>query len=171
VFFLKWCSEENEENEEEFYKLFSVICWKSKDYVLSNKYFLNTNDCENFTKMLLDWSNSINEDPILLLTRSVLQYLSFGNLKNANKLFENFNNNLRSNCPLTRFLQLLLLTLERDAFTLFQSLCEQYQYSLSRNQEFSKYLQQISQIFYSRETQQTGGIGGIFGEVLKGMFE
>lgn len=77
------------------------------------------------------------------------RYLCLGNLKDANIVYDEFirlhGSQLHAS-PLLNFLRFLLLTLERDAFPLFDVLRKKYRPSIERDPQFSQVWRTITKI-------------------------
>ena len=104
--------------------------------------------------MLWEWScKGYKSERDLFITRAVLQLLSLENLRDANAVFEAFNDKLAKkkvvlDSPLMNFTRFLLLTCERDAQPLFLMLQQKYAPSLARDESFSTYMTYIGQKFF-----------------------
>eukprot|EP01117_Protostelium_nocturnum_P014151 TRINITY_DN5350_c0_g1_i4.p1 TRINITY_DN5350_c0_g1~~TRINITY_DN5350_c0_g1_i4.p1 ORF type:complete len:342 (+),score=81.49 TRINITY_DN5350_c0_g1_i4:91-1116(+) len=154
---LKWNSVEGNSNDiSRLHFAFAMDSFHFKHYSKSQKHFLRSNNPHEFSKMLIEWSSEgYPSERDLFLARSVLQYLSLGNLKDANALYTQFLMILpEDSCPRTpliHFIRFLLLTVERDAYSLFQKIKESYKPSLLRDPSFLNYLDQIALVFFKVE--------------------
>lgn len=98
-------------------------------------------------------------------------YLSLGNLRDANRLWDSVKQTLSDNfqelpdTPLLQFIKFLLLTLERDALPLFRMLKQEYKSSLDRDPSYDEYLNEIGERFYN--LQRRNGMQGILGDFMK----
>merc|ERR1712100_575070 len=122
-------------------------------YALAQTWFLKSGEPEAFSKMLLAWAETgYPNERDLYLTRAVLLYLASGNLRDANKLFQLFLDASPDmpDTPLCNFLKFLLLTLERDAYPLFEVLRRKYKPSLERDPSLNTIMDQISLKYYNR---------------------
>mmetsp|Transcript_16312 Transcript_16312/g.26937 ORF Transcript_16312/g.26937 Transcript_16312/m.26937 type:complete len:304 (+) Transcript_16312:1868-2779(+) len=141
--------------------------WKLKDYPSAQRHFVRGDCPQDFAKMLIEWSaQGYRSEQDMFIARGVLQYLCLQNLKDANILFEEF---MKASSlpptPLTNFIRFLLLTLERDALTLFNVLREKYAPSIRRDPAFSPYLDHIASVFYNVRVPASG-LQGILGDLL-----
>ncbi|XP_011628931.1 Golgi to ER traffic protein 4 homolog isoform X1 [Amborella trichopoda] len=110
----------------------------------------------------------------LAIVRSVLMYLSLGNLRDANLLIDELRKQLASKqldfplTDLTQFVIYLLQTLERDALPLFRILRQNYRTSISRDPSFEELLDDIAERFYGVR-RRSGGLHGMLGDFFKMM--
>jgi tetratricopeptide (TPR) repeat protein len=176
---IKWSSSngDNKEGEPQLYLLVARIFSKIGDYGKAQKYFLRSAVPKEFASMLTEWSLKANpSERDLFIARAVLQYLAIGNLKDANIVFEEFLSLMDKNpqyeqksfprTPLINYIRFLLMTLERDAYPLFDMLRKKYAPSINRDIVFQEFLDQIAQIFFNVKTSS----GNIFSELLKSFF-
>ncbi|OAY65681.1 Golgi to ER traffic protein [Ananas comosus] len=123
--------------------------------------------CSSFLKAAIN--AILGED--IAITRAVLLYLSQGNLRDANILIDEIKRQLESKqlefprSDLTKFIDYLLQTLERDAFPLFKILREKYRSSIERESLFGELLDEIAERFYG--VRRRSGLQGIFGDLFK----
>ncbi|XP_024542180.1 Golgi to ER traffic protein 4 homolog isoform X1 [Selaginella moellendorffii] len=110
------------------------------------------------------------EEGDLLLARGVFLYLSMGNLRDANKLFDELHSQLKDSSqasvlasPLTHLAKFILLTLERDALPLFRMLRENYKSSLDRDPSLNELLDVVAEKFYNVRQRRNG----LFGDLMK----
>ncbi len=106
----------------------------------------------------------------LCITRAVLQLAALQNLRDANILFEAFQQRMKISqmeidSPLTTFIGYLLQTLLRDAAPLFRVLVERYGQALDRDPNFQQYLALIGQKFYGIEPPQNG-MGAMLNQMM-----
>eukprot|EP01116_Phalansterium_solitarium_P000216 TRINITY_DN10125_c0_g1_i1.p2 TRINITY_DN10125_c0_g1~~TRINITY_DN10125_c0_g1_i1.p2 ORF type:complete len:322 (+),score=129.93 TRINITY_DN10125_c0_g1_i1:52-1017(+) len=151
--------------------------WRVGNYSRAQRHFVRYGGGgARLAGVLADWilSGDVPADEReLLITRAVLQYLSVGNLKDANALFAKFvvdSAQPVSAGPLVNFTRFLLLTLERDALPLFLTLRQRYKPALDRDPSFSKYLDQVANVFFNVPIPQpapAGGLGGMMGELMR----
>eukprot|EP01119_Soliformovum_irregulare_P013419 TRINITY_DN3564_c0_g1_i1.p1 TRINITY_DN3564_c0_g1~~TRINITY_DN3564_c0_g1_i1.p1 ORF type:complete len:163 (-),score=32.73 TRINITY_DN3564_c0_g1_i1:33-521(-) len=131
--------------------------------------FVRSGEASKLAVVLFNWGRSgpsSNRD--LMVVNGVLQFLCLGNLKAANELFtksQELDAQLKS--PLINFTRFLLLTLERDAYPLLQSLRQKYHAVLNRDPQFLTYLDRIAAVFYQKKSQQ-GGMG-FLADLMKGL--
>jgi len=165
----------NYQGNPHFHLLLAELYCRKGEYGKAQKHFLRSTSPEEFCVMLIKWSVDVNpSERDLLIARSVFHYLCLGNLKDAKIIFKMFLENTKyPNTPLINYLKFLLMTLERDAFPLFQKLREKYKASLEREASFQQYLDEIALKFYNQKTQVGGGggFGGMLGELMKGFFQ
>eukprot|EP01118_Nematostelium_gracile_P011972 TRINITY_DN4319_c0_g1_i1.p1 TRINITY_DN4319_c0_g1~~TRINITY_DN4319_c0_g1_i1.p1 ORF type:complete len:309 (+),score=67.06 TRINITY_DN4319_c0_g1_i1:3-929(+) len=141
------------------------------NYSKAEFHYLHGQSVDKFAQMILKCSKMgyLNEQD-LFIVRAVLQYLSIGNLSDANKLFDvymNINPSLPQT-PLINFTKFLLLTLERDAYPLFQKLKDRYRMSISRDPSFAQYLDTIAHLFFGIKPAKGGG--NFLTEMMKNLF-
>lgn len=129
-------------------------------YSNAQRHFLEAAAPTEFAAFLLSWSSGgYKTERDLFLARAVLQLLALGNLRDANAVREHFtrpDGGVVLDTPLSNFLRFLLLTLERDARPLFETLQEKYAPSIARDPSFREYLQAIGQRFYRIAVPQSG---------------
>jgi len=125
--------------------------------------YLHAGKPAEFAAFLVQWSQlGYRGERDLFLARGVLQLLALENLKDANELHAAFYETLKSKglsmqaSPLANFVSFLLRTLERDAFPLFQMLCQKYSASTSRDPSFQQYLDRIQEVFFKVKPQKRG---------------
>ncbi|OAY67557.1 Golgi to ER traffic protein [Ananas comosus] len=135
-------------------------------------YFVRGNNPKKFASTLVNFMGKCypgEED--IAITRAVLLYLSQGNLRDANILIDEIKRQLESKqlefprSDLTKFIDYLLQTLERDAFPLFKILREKYRSSIERESLFGELLDEIAERFYG--VRRRSGLQGIFGDLFK----
>jgi len=98
-------------------------------------------------------------------------YLSLSNLRDANIFFSEITKQIKSRTPLLNYVYFLLLTLERNAYPLFEILRQKYSPSLSRDSSFPQYLHCIAQVFYKVKPQGGGGATNGFGNLFSDIFK
>jgi len=122
-----------------------------KDYAAACRHFIRGNKSIEFAKMLQQWSMKGNpSERDLVITRAVFQCLCLQNLALANAVFDKYLDILMDlpQTPILNFVKMLLLTLERDAYPLMQTLINKYKISVNRDPTFQQYLDQIALVFY-----------------------
>ncbi|KAF2076470.1 hypothetical protein CYY_002210 [Polysphondylium violaceum] len=156
----------------EFHTLLANSLSKEHDFIDAQKHFIFSDSPQDFSLMLKSWSSEADEDEKdLFITRAIFGYLCVKNLKDANTLYQDSLTWLKEpNTPLLNFDRYLLLTLERDALPLFNILRQKYAIALKRDPQFSKYLDQIANVFYKVPVQNsspfsflTDILGGLVG--------
>ncbi|XP_031743588.1 Golgi to ER traffic protein 4 homolog isoform X2 [Cucumis sativus] len=109
----------------------------------------------------------------MAIARAVLMYLSLGNLRDANVLFDELKKVEEReelelpDSELIEFIVYLLLTLQRDALPLFNMLRANYKSSLEREPVLNELLDEIAEKFYG--VRRRNPLQGIFGDFLKMM--
>jgi len=170
---LKWSISEgaNKLGEPMLHRLMAEAYAKEKEYGKASKHFIRSNDVGRFSEVLSDWSKEVYaSERDLVIARAVLQLLAAGNLKDANIVYKSFLN-LNSNfpqTPLMNYLRYLLMTMERDAYPLFDVLRKKYEPSLCRDPSFDQFLDQIAQVFFNVRPQ-TPGMGNLFGDLMRSL--
>jgi len=148
---------------------------EAKEYGSAQRYYINGNNPQEFAGMLCKWiEEGYPSEYDLFIARATLQYLSLSNLRDANIIFSETTKNMAVNTPLLNYIRFLLLTLERNAYPLFELLRQKYSPSLSRDSSFSQYLDHIAQVFYKAKPQSSsgpagGGFGNFFSDMLKSL--
>jgi len=170
---IKWTAAEgeNKQGEPVLHNLCAESYWRQGSHAKAQKHFLRGNQPELFAQMLAEWACSpslLPNERDLLLARGVLKYLCFGNLKDANILFETVLKLIPDfpQTPLINFVRFLLLTLERDAYPLFDMLRQKYKPSLDHDPSLHQYLGHIGQVFFN--VKPAGG--NSFNDFLKSLF-
>jgi len=154
---IRWTVSEGEKKEGDptLHNLFGMFYWKIKQFGKAQKHFLRGTEPSKFADMLIEWAtqHTTYSEQDLVITRAVLQYLCFGNLKDANTIFQQFVKGIKNlpQTPLLNFVQFLLLTLERDALPLFETLRSKYRPSLERDPTFQLYLNEVASVFFQSE--------------------
>jgi len=166
---IKWSSNlgDNKEGDPRLHNLIAAIDHQAADYGMAQKHYLRGSQPEQFAQALLEWSREgFPSEEDLYIARAVFQYLALRNLRDANIVFEIFTKNCNNKTsPLLNFVRFLLMTLERDAYPLFQRLRERYMISLKRDSSFSQYLDQIGQVYFNVKPRSEGF--GILGDLMK----
>ncbi|KYQ93449.1 DUF410 family protein [Tieghemostelium lacteum] len=183
---IKWSSEFPEESSSsstspnnsnkgspELHKLLGDTLTDAGDYVDAQKHYLFGDSPMSFCRMLKKWvEESENEDENdLYITRAVLGYLCLKKTLDANQLLTEYTKEIdRSNfTPLLNYIRYLLLTLDRDALPLFNLLKQKYEPSLKRDPQFSKYLDQIANVYFNVPISSGGGLGSILSNLFGGL--
>lgn len=137
-----------------------------------SQHFVRGNHPETFAKVVVDCMDKCySGEADLVVARAILLYLSLGNLRDANRLWDSVKQTLSDNfqelpdTPLLQFIKFLLLTLERDALPLFRMLKQEYKSSLDRDPSYDEYLNEIGERFYN--LQRRNGMQGILGDFMK----
>uniref|UniRef100_A0A453E4B2 Golgi to ER traffic protein 4 homolog n=2 Tax=Aegilops tauschii subsp. strangulata TaxID=200361 RepID=A0A453E4B2_AEGTS len=115
------------------------------DMTKVSSHFVRGNDPKKFASMLVNFMGKCypGEDDTAI-ARSVLMYLSLGNLRDANLLMDGMKEQLKSadlelpKTDLIEFIKYLLQTLERDAYPLFRTLRQKYRTSTDRDSVFEE---------------------------------
>lgn len=159
----------------DFHLLRAKAMVRRKDLPSASTNFLHAGQPKEFAEFLYQWSCSgYQSEREMFLARAVLQLLALENLKDANALYTEFNAILDKNkcplkqTPLAHFTKYLLKTVERDAFPLFQMLCQKYMQVLQRDQSFILYLDRIQESFFGVKPQKRGMSAML--EQFSGMF-
>ncbi|KAM3347188.1 hypothetical protein ACQJBY_021262 [Aegilops geniculata] len=142
------------------------------DMTKVSSHFVRGNDPKKFASMLVNFMGKCypGEDDTAI-ARSVLMYLSLGNLRDANLLMDGMKEQLKSadlelpKTDLIEFIKYLLQTLERDAYPLFRTLRQKYRTSTDRDSVFEELLDEIAAKFYG--VRQQNPLEGLFGEMFK----
>ncbi|KAL5653975.1 hypothetical protein ACJX0J_033294, partial [Zea mays] len=142
------------------------------DMTKVSSHFVRGNDPKKFASMLVNFMGKCypGEDDTAI-ARGVLMYLSQGNLRDANLLMDEMNEQLKSansefpKTDLIQFIKYLLPTLERDAYPLFRTLRQKYKTSTDRDAVFQELLDEIAAKFYNIQRQNP--LEGLFSEMFK----
>ncbi|KAG4202535.1 hypothetical protein ERO13_A05G344400v2 [Gossypium hirsutum] len=112
------------------------------------------------------------EDDIAI-ARAILMYLSMGNLQDASSLMEELKKQVQAQelefpvSDLIQFINLLLLTLEKETLPLFNALRVKYKPSIDREPAFNELVCDIAEKFYGM--QRRNPFQDMFGDMLKMM--
>jgi len=173
---IKWSITEgnNKQGDSTLYALLARSYAEVRDYAAAQKCYIKSNEPQEFSVMLVKWiSEGYSSESDLFLGRAVFQYLSLSNLRDANILFAETSKHIKGNTPLMNFVRFLLLTLEYNAYPLFEILLQKYLLSLTRDPSFLQYLDHIAQVFYGMKPRSssttTGGFGNFFSDMLKSL--
>ncbi len=131
---------EKQNGSTEIHKMQANAFLIKKEYARAIKHFILADSPDDLSECLYQWGQQVYpSEKDLTITRGVLQLLTLGNLKDANyvfdKLLQKWGTNLPQT-PLINFTKFLLLTLEREAYPLFQLLSQKYALSLDRDPNF-----------------------------------
>jgi len=160
---------EFKEGAPEIHNMLTTHYNNEHDYGKAQKHFIRGNQPEQFSRVLVTWAKSVYpSERDLIIARVVFQYLCLANLKDANIVFENFLKQQPSfpETPLINFLRFLLITLQRDAYPLFEKLRQKYRPSIDRDPSFQQYLNHIALVFF--KVRPSGGMNS-FGDLIKSM--
>ncbi|XAR72088.1 hypothetical protein NMG60_11018603 [Bertholletia excelsa] len=137
-------------------------------------HFVRGKQPAKFASILVDFMGKCYPDEDdLAIARAVLLYLSLGNLRDANRLMDEIKVQVKAKhlefpqSDLLQFIRYLLLTLQRDAFPLFNMLRQNYQPSIDRDQHFNELLDLIAEKFYG--VRRRSPLQGVFGDLFKMM--
>jgi len=171
---LKWSGVEgsHKEGEPNLHTLLARAYDEAGEYGYAQKHYLKSHSANEFGKMLIAWaSEGYPTERDLYIARAVFMYLSLSNLRDANVVYQVFVQSLQPNqiTPLINYLRFLLLTLERDAYPLFDVLRKKYKPSLSRDPSFLQYLDHIAQVFYKVKPAATSAPA--FGNFISDLFK
>uniref|UniRef100_K3WSS6 Golgi to ER traffic protein 4 n=1 Tax=Globisporangium ultimum (strain ATCC 200006 / CBS 805.95 / DAOM BR144) TaxID=431595 RepID=K3WSS6_GLOUD len=161
---VKWSSVEGsrKRGDPELQLLLARAYRKAGDFTHAAKHYLHAENPSEFADALFEWStHGYQSEYDLYLARVVLQLLSLENLRDANTLRDAYVAKCKDakrpvDLPLFNFVRFLLLTLERDALSLFQVLQERYAAALSRDASLKSYLSVIGQKFYGLQPPRNG---------------
>ncbi|OIW21391.1 hypothetical protein TanjilG_02558 [Lupinus angustifolius] len=136
-------------------------------------HFVRGNNPMKFASALVNFMEKCypGEDD-LAIARAILRYLSYGNLRDANKLMDEMKKQTESTevefpqTELTQFIDYLLQTMERDALPLFNMLRANFKSSIDREPSFSEMLDDIAEKFYGVQRRNPMGM---FGDIFKMM--
>ncbi|RIA93012.1 hypothetical protein C1645_37012 [Glomus cerebriforme] len=159
------------------------LFWKDKMYSEAEPHFLagNAESSKSYGKMLAEWSEKdLSSKRGAYIARAVLQYLCLRSIREAKNSFDTFiaevnekHPSIKSGTapyqpkitgntieitiyalPLLNFLQLLILTVQRDAADLFTQLRTKYKNDLSIEPSFDDLLNKIGEIFFNLRPQR-----------------
>ncbi|KAL4368877.1 hypothetical protein GQ457_05G020230 [Hibiscus cannabinus] len=137
-------------------------------------HFVRGNNVEKFATNLVNFMSKCypGEDDIAV-ARAILMYLSLGNLQDANSLMDELRKQVQSQeidfpvSDLIQFINLLLLTLEKETLALFSAVRMKYNDSIDRDPAFNELLEDIADKFYG--VQRRNPFQDMFGDMLKMM--
>ncbi|GMI86258.1 Guided Entry of Tail-anchored proteins 4 [Hibiscus trionum] len=134
-------------------------------------HFVRGNNIKKFATTLVNFMSKCypGEDDIAI-ARAILMQLSLGNLQDANSLMDELRRQVQSqgiNFPvsdLIQFINLLLLTLEKETLALFTAIRVKYNDSIDREPVFNELLEEIAVKFYG--VQRRNPFQDMFGDLL-----
>ncbi|KAK8659826.1 hypothetical protein V6N13_030019 [Hibiscus sabdariffa] len=135
-------------------------------------HFVRGRNIKKFASTLVNFMSKCypGEDDIAI-ARAILLYLSLGNLQDANSLMDELRKQLQSHemdfpvSDLIKFINLLLLTLEKETLQLFTAMRIKYNDSIDRDHAFKELLDEIAEKFYG--VQRRDPFQDMFGDMLK----
>ncbi|KAG0623105.1 hypothetical protein M758_3G148600 [Ceratodon purpureus] len=143
-----------------------------QEMMKASQHFVRGNQPEAFAKVVVECMNKCYpSEADLVIARAVMLYLSLGNLRDANRLWDSVRQRLSDSSqdfpdsPLLHFVKFLLSTLERDALPLFRMLRQKYKPSLDRDPSLEEYLDEVAERFYN--VQRRNGMQGMLGDFMK----
>ncbi|TYH19833.1 hypothetical protein ES288_A05G383200v1 [Gossypium darwinii] len=137
-------------------------------------HFVRGNNLKKFATTLVNFMSKCypGEDDIAI-ARAILMYLSMGNLQDASSLMEELKKQVQAQelefpvSDLIQFINLLLLTLEKETLPLFNALRVKYKPSIDREPAFNELVCDIAEKFYGM--QRRNPFQDMFGDMLKMM--
>lgn len=172
---IRWCIETGRlrRGPPELHCILAEYIWTQYPEIELNRasiHFVRSGHPEKYARALISCMNECEpEEGDVTFARSVLLYLTLGNLRDANFLVSEVKNRLGEQSypttPLMQFTKYLLITLERDALPVLHSLRESYIHYLERDATLSEYLDMIAEKFYG--VQQKNGLQRMFGDFVK----
>eukprot|EP00246_Nothoceros_aenigmaticus_P015757 TRINITY_DN678_c0_g1_i2.p1 TRINITY_DN678_c0_g1~~TRINITY_DN678_c0_g1_i2.p1 ORF type:complete len:320 (+),score=44.23 TRINITY_DN678_c0_g1_i2:353-1312(+) len=175
---LKWSIDfgSSKRGAPELHDLIAEYIWEQSyepDMGRASQHFIRGQHPEVFASALVEcMTQCFSGEADLVIARGVLQYLGLGNLRDANRLWEETKKIMDAkdsiqypDSPLMHFIKFLLLTLERDALPLFRMLRENYKASLERDPCFDEYLDEIGERFYG--LRRKNGVQSMLGDLMK----
>ncbi|EFA79568.1 DUF410 family protein [Heterostelium album PN500] len=164
---IKWSESAGagDKGSDEFHALLAIAMAKNGDYIDAQKHFIFGNDPISFADMLVAWTRDASQSEVdLYIARASAD---------AEQLFQSFVQKLSIQTadftPLLNYIRFLLLTLQRDALPLFNLLKQKYEPSIARDPMFSKYLEQIANLYYNVPLPQSGGLGSLLSGLFSGL--
>ncbi|GMI78797.1 Guided Entry of Tail-anchored proteins 4 [Hibiscus trionum] len=144
------------------------------DMVKVSYHFARGNNIKKFATTLVNFMSKCypGEDDIAI-ARAILMYLSLGNLQDANSLMDELRKQVQSQemdfpaSDLIHYINLLLLTLEKETLALFTAMRMKYDDSIDREPAFKELLDDIAVKFYG--VQRRDPLQDMFGDMLKMM--
>ncbi|KAH7441118.1 hypothetical protein KP509_03G025900 [Ceratopteris richardii] len=172
---IRWCIETGgpTRGPKELHDMLSEYMWTQCPDLDLNKaapHFVRSGHPERYAQAVIEYMIECDPEEVdLVLARSVLLYLTFGNLRDANFLVTEVKAALGDDkypsSPLMQFIKYLLLTLERDALPLLHTLRENYKDHLQRDPLLVEYVDNIAERFYGE--QRKTGLQRVFGDFIK----
>jgi len=171
---IKWTATEgeNKQGHTQLHDLLAESYYQEKEFGKASKNFLRGGSPERFAEMITEWCKEVYpSEQDLLVARAVLQYLCLSNLRDANIVYQRF---LKLNphfpqTPLINYIRFLLMTMEHDAYPVFDMLRKRYKPSIDRDSSLEQYLDIIAQVYFKVAPQQQGGFGNIFGDLMRSL--
>jgi len=152
-----------EKGDPQFHLYSAKAKTKAGDYAGASTHYLHAKEPKLHAEFLYEWStHGYAKERENFVVRAVLQLLALENMKDANIVFERYQEictekkTKLSNSPLMNFTAYLLKTLERDAYPLFQLLRDKYASSLKRDPSFQMYLDRIQDRYFGVKPQKHG---------------
>lgn len=154
---------------------FAEWLWGLKDHRAASMHFIDGDDVELFSRRLREWADEgFKEEHDLFYARPILNFAACGNLRDANALLAVLQQEHRrkklTETPLMRFLEYLLLTLERKAPRVFVQLKRKYEPSLQRDPELLELTNLIGRRYYDIAPPQQPGMG-LFSNLMSGLMQ
>lgn len=172
---IKWCVDSGgpSRGPPELHDIVAEYIWTQSPGMELSKaslHFVRSGHPEKFAAALISYTKECDpEEADLMVARSVLLYLSLGNLRDANWLVHEVKKGLGDgtfpDTPLMHFVKYLLLTLERDALPLFRMLRENYKSYIGRDSLLSECLDAIAERFYG--VHHKNGLQRMLGDLVK----
>ncbi|CAG8614947.1 5815_t:CDS:2 [Paraglomus brasilianum] len=167
----------------ELHHFIGEMLWKEKSYSEAEPHFLAglPASSRSYGNMLAEWASQDHPSKLgTYISRAVLQYLCLRNIRDARTSFDTFieavaekDSSIKSGTapyrptlasdpvqislytiPLLNFLQLLILTVQRDARDLFTKLRTKYSSSLAVEPSFDDLLNKIGEVFFDIKLQK-----------------
>ncbi|RIB14577.1 hypothetical protein C2G38_1973012 [Gigaspora rosea] len=189
---------ENPAGDPELHHFIAEILHKDKMYSEAEPHFLagTTESSQSYGKMLVEWSDQDQPSKRgAYIARAVLQYLCLRSIRDAKIAFDAFVTDLSEknpeikagtaqynptitgdaidvtiySLPLLNFLQLLILTVQREASDLFSDLRNRYKSALSVEPSFEDLLNKIGEVFFNIRVQRPQQFN-IFQDLVNSLF-
>eukprot|EP01094_Clydonella_sp_ATCC50884_P027437 TRINITY_DN7876_c0_g1_i1.p2 TRINITY_DN7876_c0_g1~~TRINITY_DN7876_c0_g1_i1.p2 ORF type:complete len:315 (+),score=132.21 TRINITY_DN7876_c0_g1_i1:43-945(+) len=166
--------EEEEGLADELHLAFAQWLWVSEQERSGMHHFVQSGRTEEFAAALRAMGREVPcDEHDLLYARGVLMCASDGNLEGANELLEEARKERAAlgydETPLVRFLQYLLVTLERRAPQVFAMLKTKYTPSLMRDTELLQIVNAIGSQYYNVQQGPPGGMQNIMASLMGGL--
>ncbi|CAG8696903.1 2834_t:CDS:2 [Cetraspora pellucida] len=189
---------ENPAGDPELHHFVAELLYKDKMYSEAEPHFLagTAESSKVYGRMLAEWSSQDHPSKIgAYIARAVLQYLCLRSIRDAKFAFESFIADLTEKVPelkagtaqynptitgdavdvtiyllpLLNFLQLLILTVQREASDLFGELRNRYKSVLSVEPSFEDLLNKIGEVFFNIRVQRPQQFN-IFQDLVNSLF-
>eukprot|EP01027_Heterolobosea_sp_BB2_P006706 GEZU01010096.1.p1 GENE.GEZU01010096.1~~GEZU01010096.1.p1 ORF type:complete len:404 (-),score=89.54 GEZU01010096.1:145-1266(-) len=151
--------------------------WKAKRYAHAQSNFNKCSSPEENARMIFEWAQAGDFDAEwdMFIARPILHLLCLHNINDAMVVLAEYMKMAaqkgKTESPLTNFLKFSILAAEKRNYALFQKLKEKYAPSLARDKQFGKYVDKISSVVFGARTDAgQGGLGGLFNNLLSGLF-